>query len=52
MLIINGQVWREGDEPVPGLVLVRIALHAAQFRYQGRPVELTYDGPPRAVSRP
>jgi general secretion pathway protein B len=52
MLIINGQVWREGDEPVPGLVLVRIALHAAQFRYQGRAVELTYDGPPRAVSRP
>jgi hypothetical protein len=27
-------------------------MHAAQFRYQGRAVELTYDGPPRAVSRP
>jgi general secretion pathway protein B len=48
MLIINGQVWREGDEPVPGWVLERISLHAAQFRVQGRAVALPYDGgPPR-----
>jgi general secretion pathway protein B len=47
MLIINGQVWREGDEPLPGLRLERISLHAAQFRYQGRMVEVAYDGTPR-----
>lgn len=49
MLIINGQVWREGDEPTPGWVLERITLHAAQFRVQGRgAVLLPYDGgPPR-----
>jgi general secretion pathway protein B len=52
MLIINGQVWREGDEPAPGLVLERIALHAAQFRYQGRRFELNYDKATRPVSRP
>ncbi len=46
MLIINGQVWREGDEPVPGWVLERISLHAAQFRVQGRTVSLPYDGRP------
>lgn len=44
MLIINGQVWREGDEPVPGWTLERIALHAAQFRHQGRTVEVPYAG--------
>lgn len=52
MLIINGQVWREGDEPAPGWVLERIGLHVARFRHQGRSVELPYDGPARAVSRP
>ena len=52
MLIINGQVWREGDEPLPGLRLERISLHSAQFRYQGRMVEVAYDGPPRSTARP
>lgn len=51
MLIINGQLWREGDEPTPGLQLERIALHAAQFRYRGRSFELPYDAP-RGAARP
>lgn len=46
MLIINGQVWREGDEPVPGWVLERIGLHAARFSVQGRPVDISYAGGP------
>ena len=44
MLIINGQVWREGDEPAPGWVLERIGLHEARFQVQGRAVDLRYDG--------
>ena len=52
MLIINGQVWREGDEPAPGLVLERISLHAAQFRFRGRSFELAYDGPRPMSTRP
>lgn len=46
MLIINGQVWREGDEPAPGWVLERITLHSARFAHQGRSVEVPYDGSP------
>lgn len=42
MLIINGQIHREGDEVAPGLVLERIALRSAQMRYQGRRFEVTY----------
>jgi general secretion pathway protein B len=36
MLIVNGQVAREGDEVAPGLVLERIRLRSAQMRFQGR----------------
>lgn len=43
MLIINGQVWREGDEPAPGWVLERIGLHEARFKVQGRAVDVRYD---------
>ena len=46
MLIINGQVWREGDEPVPGWVLERIGLHQARFSVQGRAVEVDYAAGP------
>ncbi len=42
MLIINGQVWREGDTPAPGWVLERIGLHSARFQVQGRAVEVNY----------
>lgn len=52
MLIINGQVWREGDELLAGLRLEHISLHSARFRYQGRTVEVSYDGTPRSTARP
>jgi general secretion pathway protein B len=42
MLIINGQIWREGDEPAPGLKLERITLRAAQFRWRGQRFEAGY----------
>jgi len=42
MLIIDGKLWREGDEPIPGWVLERIGLHGARFRVQGQAVELPY----------
>lgn len=40
MLIINGQVWREGEEPQPGLRLERITLRVATFRWRERVVEV------------
>lgn len=42
MLIINGQVFREGDEPVPGLTLERITLRGARFRWQDQRFEVSY----------
>lgn len=42
MLIINGQIFREGDEPAPGLTLERITLRAAQFRWRGQRFEAAY----------
>jgi general secretion pathway protein B len=42
MLIINGQVWREGDEVAPGLRLDRIALRSAQFSFRGQRFEVGY----------
>jgi general secretion pathway protein B len=42
MLIINGQVHREGDEIAPGLVLERISLRSAQMRFQGQRFEVVY----------
>jgi general secretion pathway protein B len=35
MLIANGQVFREGEEPAPGLVLEQIRLKTAVLRYRG-----------------
>jgi general secretion pathway protein B len=42
MLIINGQLWREGDEVAPGLRLDRIALRSAQFSFRGQRFEIVY----------
>ena len=42
MLIVNGQVAREGDEIAPGLVLERIRLRSAQLRFQGRRFVVDY----------
>jgi general secretion pathway protein B len=42
MLIINGQIWREGDELSPGLKLERIALRGAIFRFREQRFELSY----------
>lgn len=42
MLIINGQVWREGDELASGLTLERIALRSAVFRVRDQRFEVTY----------
>jgi general secretion pathway protein B len=42
MLIVNGQIWREGDELAPGLKLERIELRAAQFRFRDRRFEMAY----------
>lgn len=42
MLIINGQVFREGEEPAPGLVLERIMLRAAILRFKGQRFEMSY----------
>lgn len=36
MLIVNGQVFHEGEEPVPGLVLEEIRDSSAVFTYRGR----------------
>ncbi len=36
MLIVNGQLHREGDTVAPGLVLERIELKSATFRHQGQ----------------
>jgi general secretion pathway protein B len=35
MLIANGQVYREGDEPAPGLVLEQIRARSAVLRWRG-----------------
>jgi len=42
MVIINGQIWREGEEPSPGLTLERIALRSAQFRFRDQRFEISY----------
>lgn len=42
MLIINGQIWREGDEPAAGLKLERIALRGAVFRYREQRFEVSF----------
>jgi general secretion pathway protein B len=45
MLIVNGQVWREGDELVAGLKLERISLRSAVFVWRGQRVEVATDRP-------
>ncbi|MEO7245442.1 MAG: general secretion pathway protein GspB [Rubrivivax sp.] len=42
MLIVNGQVAREGDEIAPGLVLERIMLRSARMRWRGQRFEVAY----------
>jgi general secretion pathway protein B len=44
MLVINGQVWREGEQPAPGLLLERITLRSATFRWRSHRVEVPLDG--------
>ena len=42
MLIINGQIWREGEEPANGLTLERISLRGAVFRFRDQRFEVVY----------
>jgi general secretion pathway protein B len=42
MLIINGQVFHEGDKIAPGLELERIRLRSAILAFKGYRYELTY----------
>lgn len=42
MLIINGEVVREGESPAPGLVLERVQLRSAVFAWRGRRIEVEY----------
>ena len=43
MLIVNGQVYREGESPAPGLVLERIRLRSATVRYGGQRFDMPYE---------
>ena len=42
MLLINGQIWREGDEPANGLRLERISLRSAVFLWRDERFEVNY----------
>lgn len=42
MLILNSQVFREGDQPVPDLVLEEIRLRSAVFRFRGSRFSVAY----------
>jgi general secretion pathway protein B len=42
MLIVNGQVFREGAEPVPGLVLEQIRDASAVFNFRGERFTLRF----------
>lgn len=42
MLIVNGQVVREGEEPAPGVVLERIQLKSAILRHKGTRFSMPY----------
>ena len=42
MLVINNNVYREGAEPAPGLVLEEIRLKSAVFRFQGQRFSVNY----------
>lgn len=42
MLILNGGVFREGDQPAPGVMLEEIKLKSAVFRYKGHRYSVSY----------
>lgn len=42
MLILNGGIFHEGDQPAPGLVLEEIKLKSAVFRYKGHRYSVAY----------
>lgn len=42
MLLINGQIWREGEEPANGLRLERISLRSAVFLWREERFEVAY----------
>jgi general secretion pathway protein B len=42
MLILNGQVFHEGDEVSAGLKLQQIKLKSAVLKFQGQPFEMAY----------
>lgn len=42
MLILNGGVFREGDQPAPGVMLEQIRLKSAVLRYKGHRYSINY----------
>lgn len=42
MLVLNGGVYREGDQPAPGVVLEEIRLKSAVLRYKGYRYSISY----------
>ena len=42
MLIVNGQLFNEGGQPAPGVMLDQIRLKSAVFRYRGYRYEMPY----------
>ena len=42
MLILGGQLYREGEQPAPGLTLERIQLRSAVFAFKGYRYEIAY----------
>jgi general secretion pathway protein B len=42
MLILNGQVYHEGDHPAPDTLLEQIRLKSAVLNYRGMRYEITY----------
>src|SRR3989344_278622 len=42
MLVLNGGVCREGDQPAPGVVLEEIRLKSAVLRYKGHRYSISY----------
>lgn len=42
MLVLNGGVFREGDQPAPGVLLEEIRLKSAVLRYKGHRYSISY----------
>lgn len=42
MLVLNGGVFREGDQPAPGVMLEEIRLKSAVLRYKGHRYSISY----------